>query len=308
MLFNNFKKYKINIENVSSKSIEQYEKDITRFFEFMGKNVNEDEDVINITANDVKNYIEHLAMENKEPTTRNKSLAIIKSFYKYLYGEEDIEVDNKIFLIKKAKVNHKEPLWLEQDEMEKYINSIKCTRTKAMVEMLCYTGMRYSELINITLEDFLNGKALIVGKGNKQRQVYFGNSKLQDEVYNYIMTKRKKIIERTHKNTDLLFINNNGNKMVAQNFIRTLKDCAKNVENFNRSKEMSPHKLRHSFITNALLSGEPISVVRDAVGHSSISVTNNYAHSTRKSVEELMNNKNKKGGVLEDEREMFGFI
>ena len=308
MLFNNFKKYKINIENVSSKSIEQYEKDITRFFEFMGKNVNEDKDVINITANDVKNYIEHLAMENKEPTTRNKSLAIIKSFYKYLYGEEDIEVDNKIFFIKKAKVNHKEPLWLEQDEMEKYINSIKCTRTKAMVEMLCYTGMRYSELINITLEDFLNGKALIVGKGNKQRQVYFGNSKLQDEVYNYIMTKRKKIIERTHKNTNLLFINNNGNKMVAQNFIRTLKDCAKNVENFNRSKEMSPHKLRHSFITNALLSGEPISVVRDAVGHSSISVTNNYAHSTRKSVEELMNNKNRKGGVLEDEREMFGFI
>ena len=71
---------------------------------------------------------------------------------------------------------------------------------------------------------------------------------------------------------------------------------------------MSPHKLRHSFITNALLSGEPISVVRDAVGHSSISVTNNYAHSTRKSVEELMNNKNRKGGVLEDEREMFGFI
>lgn len=308
MLFNNFKKYKINIENVSSKSIEQYEKDITRFFEFMGKNINDDKDIISITANDVKNYIEHLAMENKEPTTRNKSLAIIKSFYKYLYGEEDIEVDNKIFLIKKAKVNHKEPLWLEQEEMEKYINSIKCTRTKAMVEMLCYTGMRYSELINITLEDFLNGKALIIGKGNKQRQVYFGNTKLQDEVYNYIMTKRKKIIERTHKNTDLLFINNNGNKMVAQNFIRTLKDCAKNVENFNRSKEMSPHKLRHSFITNALLSGEPISVVRDAVGHSSISVTNNYAHSTRKSVEELMNNKNRKGGVLEDEREMFGFI
>ena len=307
-LFERFKKYKINIENVNFKSIEQYKKDITRFFDFVGKNINNNEDIININANNVKDYIEHLSLEKKEPATRNKSLAIIKSFYKYLYSEEDIDVDNKIFFIKKAKLNHKEPLWLEQEEMEKYINSIKCPRTKAMVEMLCYTGMRYSELINITLEDFLNGQAVIVGKGNKQRQVYFGNTKLQNVVYDYIITKRKKIIERTHKETDLLFINNNGNKMVAQNFIRTLKDCAKNVENFNRSKEMSPHKLRHSFITNALLNGEPISVVRDAVGHSSISVTNNYAHSTKKSVEELMNKKGKKEVYLEDEREMFSFI
>ena len=302
MLLNNFKKYKINIENISPKSMEQYEKDITRMFEYLGKNANNDDDVITLNANDVKEYIEYLAENGKEPTTRNKCLAITKSFYKYLYGEENIEVDNKIFLIKRAKNKHKEPLWLEQDEIEKYIKSIHCKRTKAMVEMLCYTGMRYSELINITLEDFLNGKAVITGKGNKQRQVYFGNTELQELVCNYIANKRTKILKRTKKETNLLFINNNGNKMIAQNFIRTLKDSARGLD---RGSEMSPHKLRHSFITNALLNGEPISVVRDAVGHSSISVTNNYAHSTKKSIEELMN-RSKKGENLNNDKRMLG--
>lgn len=301
MLLENFKKYKINLENISPKSIEQYEKDLTRMFEYLGKNANNDKDVISITASNIKVYIEHLAVEGKEPTTRNKCLAIAKSFYKYLYSEEDIEVDNKIFLIKRAKNKHKEPLWLEQNEVNNYIKAIHCPRTKAMVEMLCYTGMRYSELINITLDDFFNGKAIITGKGNKERQVYFGNAELQSMVYDYILKKRKKIIERTKKETNLLFINNNGNKMIAQNFIRTLKDNAKDLD---RGNEMSPHKLRHSFITNALLNGEPISVVRDAVGHSSISVTNNYAHSTKKSIEKLMN-KDKKGEDLEDDRKLF---
>lgn len=302
MLLKNFKKYKINIENISLKSIEQYEKSLIQMFEYLGKDINNDKDILGITSNDVKNYIEHLAISGKEPTTRNKSLAVIKSFYKYIYSEENIEIDNKIFLIKRAKNKHKEPLWLEQDEVNNYIKSIRCPRTKAMVEMLCYTGMRYSELINITLDDFFNGKAIITGKGNKERQVYFGNNELQCMVYDYILTKRRKIIKRTNKKTDLLFINNNGNKMIAQNFIKTLKDSAKGLD---RGNEMSPHKLRHSFITNALLNGEPISVVRDAVGHSSISVTNNYAHSTKKSIEKLMN-KDRKGEDLENDKRMFG--
>lgn len=302
MLLENFKKYKINIENISLKSIEQYEKSLMQMFEYLGKDINNDKDILGITSNDVKNYIEHLAISGKEPTTRNKSLAVIKSFYKYMYSEENIEIDNKIFLIKRAKNKHREPLWLEQDEVNNYIKSIRCPRTKAMVEMLCYTGMRYSELINITLDDFFNGKAIITGKGNKERQVYFGNNELQCMVYDYILTKRRKIIKRTNKKTDLLFINNNGNKMIAQNFIKTLKDSAKDLD---RGNEMSPHKLRHSFITNALLNGEPISVVRDAVGHSSISVTNNYAHSTKKSIEKLMN-QDRKGEDLENDKRMFG--
>ena len=302
MLLENFKKYKINIENISLKSIEQYEKSLMQMFEYLRKDINNDKDILSITSNDVKNYIEHLAISGKEPTTRNKSLAVIKSFYKYMYSEENIEIDNKIFLIKRAKNKHREPLWLEQDEVNNYIKSIRCPRTKAMVEMLCYTGMRYSELINITLDDFFNGKAIITGKGNKERQVYFGNNELQCMVYDYILTKRRKIIKRTNKKTDLLFINNNGNKMIAQNFIKTLKDSAKDLD---RGNEMSPHKLRHSFITNALLNGEPISVVRDAVGHSSISVTNNYAHSTKKSIEKLMN-KDRKGEDLENDKRMFG--
>lgn len=313
-MFERFKSYKLNIENISKSSLEQYEKILTGFLAFYGKTIDDEDFIINLKATEIKNYIEHLSILGKEPSTRNKVLAVIKSFYKYLYNEENIEVDTRIFFVKKAKKAYKEPLWLQDDEMEKFLEVIKCPRTKSMVEMLYYTGMRFSEIINITIEDFLNGKAVITGKGNKQRTIYFGNSELVECVSNYILTKRQDIIKRTGKDTDLLFINNNGNKMLASNFIGTLKKYAKCVEGLNRYKEMSPHKLRHSFITNALLNGESISVVRDAVGHSNISTTNNYAHSTRKSVENLMNGKKEQNKemereeILDYEREMFGFI
>lgn len=306
MLFSNFKKYKLGIENANIKSMEQYEETLNRFYNFFGENLNNDEFIKKIKANNVKSFIEYLSNNKKEPTTRNKYLSVIKSFYKYLYSEENINIDTKIFLIKKAKTNYKEPLWLQDGEVKDFIKSIKDIRTKAMISMLYYTGIRYSELANITMLDFLNGKAIITGKGNKQRFIYFENEDLKENVANYILTKRLKIVAKTKTNSELLFINNNGNKVIAQNFIRTLKQCAKEYGKLDRGNEMSPHKLRHSFITNALLNGEPIAVVRDAVGHSNISITNNYAHSTQKSIKNLMNNK-EKGEILEDEREMFGF-
>lgn len=304
MLFNNFKKYKLGIENASIKSMGQYEETLNRFYNFFGGNIEDDEFIKKINVDNVKSFIEYLANNKKEPTTRNKYLSVIKSFYKYLYSEENINIDTKIFLIKKAKTNYKEPLWLQDNEVKDFINSIKNVRSKAMVSMLYYTGIRYSELANITMLDFLNGKAIITGKGNKQRFIYFDNKDLKENVADYILTKRAKIVKQTNNDCGLLFINNNGKKVIAQNFIRTLKKCAKDYGKLNRGSEMSPHKLRHSFITNALLNGEPIAVVRDAVGHSNISITNNYAHSTQNSIKNLMN-QNKKGGILEDEREMF---
>lgn len=305
MLFNNFKKYKLGIENASIKSMEQYEETLNRFYNFFGGNVSDDDLIIKIKANDIKRFIEYLSNNKKEPTTRNKYLSVVKSFYKYLYGEENINIDTKIFLIKKAKTNYKEPLWLQDEEMKDFINSIKDKRAKAMISMLYYTGVRYSELSSITMLDFFNGKAIITGKGNKQRCIYFENKDLKESVADYILTKRTKIVLKTKSNSNLLFINNNGKKVIAQNFIRTLKKCAKDYGKLDRGNEMSPHKLRHSFITNALLNGEPIAVVRDAVGHSNISITNSYAHSTQKSIENLMN-KSEKGGNFEDEREIFG--
>lgn len=301
-MFERFKRYKIGVEGVSEFSISQYEQILNNFAKFNNKDINDDNFIIHLTANDIKAYIEYLTANNKENTTKNKFLAVIKTFCSYLCNEENIDMDAKIFLIKKIKVKHKEPLWLNRDEIESYIKGIPCSRTRAMVRMLCETGMRFSEMANIKIEDFMNGSAIITGKGNKQRVIYFGNKDLQNDVYKYILGKRKNIIDKNKVDTNLLFINNKGHKVIAQNFIRSLKTCAKSMA---RGNEMSPHKLRHSFITNALLGGEPISVVRDAVGHSSIMVTNNYAHSTQKSIENLMNNGR---SVLTDDEKMLNLI
>ena len=95
-MFERFKSYKLNIENISKSSLEQYEKILTGFLAFYGKTIDDEDFIINLKATEIKNYIEHLSILGKEPSTRNKVLAVIKSFYKYLYNEENIEVDTRI--------------------------------------------------------------------------------------------------------------------------------------------------------------------------------------------------------------------
>ena len=87
MLYDNFKKYKIGVEGISETSVNQYEKELNRFYEYFGKTLQDDDFIIGLTANDLKSYVEFLSSQNKEATTKNKSVAVVKSFYKYLYND-----------------------------------------------------------------------------------------------------------------------------------------------------------------------------------------------------------------------------
>ena len=283
-LFDEFKEYKINIEGKSVGTLIVYLRHIEEFCNDM--EIFNFTDFININANVVKDWLIKLTNKNNSNTTRNNKLSAIKQIYTFLYEEKEINIDLKILKIKFSKTAKKENYCITEEQMIELQSIITNERTKCAVAIICDTGLRFSELMQITCDDIERGFAVVVGKGNKERKVYFTPSCIEIS-QRFITNKRQHIIERTGKNTNILLISDEGNLMDLYNFTKSLKHYARKIGLY-WYEEMSPHKLRHGYITKMLNNGVPVHIVKEIVGHSNISVTDRYAHTTQDMIEMYM--------------------
>ena len=274
-LLEEFKTYKVDVEGKAEDSINLYIKNIKKFCEDM--NIKDYETLISTKAQTIKDWLSILAEKENSAVTRNNKLSAVKQIFCFLEDEKDVVVDRKINKIKYAKTKQKETKYLDEKQMEELLAITTNQRTKSAIAILNNTGVRFSELIQITCTDIERGFAIIVGKGNKERTVFFTHQTIAI-CRNFINGKRRHIVEKYNLDTDLLFLSDYGNIMKASNFINSLKYYAERMGIY-WSDEMSPHKLRHSCITKALNDGVPIQVVRDMVGHTNMQTTNRYSHS-----------------------------
>ena len=283
-LLEEFKTYKIDVEGKAEDSINLYIKNIKKFCEDM--NIKDYETLISTKAQTIKDWLSILAEKENSAVTRNNKLSAIKQIFCFLEDEKDVVVDRKINKIKYAKTKQKETKYLDEKQMEELLAITTNQRTKSAIAILNNTGVRFSELIQITCTDIERGFAIIVGKGNKERTVFFTHQTIAI-CRNFINGKRRHIVEKYNLDTDLLFLSDYGNIMKASNFINSLKYYAERMGIY-WSDEMSPHKLRHSCITKALNDGVPIQVVRDMVGHTNMQTTNRYSHSKDDEIRKAM--------------------
>ena len=283
-LLEEFKAYKIDVEGKAEDSIDLYIKNIKKFCEDM--NIKDYETLISTKAQTIKDWLSILAEKENSAVTRNNKLSAIKQIFCFLEDEKDVVVDRKINKIKYAKTKQKETKYLDEKQMEELLAITTNQRTKSAIAILNNTGVRFSELIQITCTDIERGFAIIVGKGNKERTVFFTHQTIAI-CRNFINGKRRHIVEKYNLDTDLLFLSDYGNVMKAPNFINSLKYYAERMGIY-WSNEMSPHKLRHSCITKALNDGVPIQVVRDMVGHTNMQTTNRYSHSKDDEIRKAM--------------------
>lgn len=283
-LLEEFKTYKVDVEGKAEDSINLYIKNIKKFCEDM--NIKDYETLISTKAQTIKDWLSILAEKENSAVTRNNKLSAIKQIFCFLEDEKDVVVDRKINKIKYAKTKQKETKYLDEKQMEELLAITTNQRTKSAIAILNNTGVRFSELIQITCTDIERGFAIIVGKGNKERTVFFTHQTIAI-CRNFINGKRRHIIEKYNLDTDLLFLSDYGNVMKASNFINSLKYYAERMGIY-WSDEMSPHKLRHSCITKALNDGVPIQVVRDMVGHTNMQTTNRYSHSKDDEIRKAM--------------------
>ena len=283
-LLEEFKTYKVDVEGKAEDSINLYIKNIKKFCEDM--NIKDYETLISTKAQTIKDWLSILAEKENSAITRNNKLSAIKQIFCFLEDEKDVVVDRKINKIKYAKTKQKETKYLDEKQMEELLAITTNQRTKSAIAILNNTGVRFSELIQITCTDIERGFAIIVGKGNKERTVFFTHQTIAI-CRNFINGKRRHIVEKYNLDTDLLFLSDYGNVMKASNFINSLKYYAERMGIY-WSDEMSPHKLRHSCITKALNDGVPIQVVRDMVGHTNMQTTNRYSHSKDDEIRKAM--------------------
>lgn len=264
----------------SENTVKSYQKDLSQFFKFVQKK--------KIDRDTVKNYLEHLYNEGFSVSSTERKLACLKSFFKYLLREGDVDKDPTvdIKLPKKAKRLPKslsigETIRLISSPREKSHISI---RDAALLEMLYATGMRASEIVNLNISD-INLSVLFVrclGKGAKERIVPINKVTLK-ALKGYLEEARPKFPK---KDDEALFVDKNGARLTRQGLWLIIK---KYVRQSGIKGKTSPHTLRHSFATHLLEKGADLRSVQEMLGHADISTTQIYTSVSRERLKRVYN-------------------
>lgn len=261
----------------SENTISSYKRDLNKMNLYLKK------DFIKLTKADIQKYIQDLS-KNKNSNTISRTISSLKSFYKFLEINKYTNT-NPLTTIISPKTARKLPKVLSEEEVNKLLdinlNNDFDYRNKAMLELMYSSGLRVSELINLTVNDvdLKNSLVRIFGKGSKERIVPL-NDYATEALNNYILYHRPKLFKQ--KENNYLFLNNHGNQMTRQGFFKTLKKIAKEK---GIKSELSPHTLRHSFATHLLKYGADLRSIQELLGHSDISTTQIYTHITNEMLE-----------------------
>lgn len=241
-----------------------------------------------ITIDNFNSWISILTKRGNSNQTINTAVSAFKTFCRFLRVSEHIDIPYEILDFKQLRVPKRETIVLFENNVE---DMLKHTKDKTMIAFLtCYSesGCRFSELINISYEDYLQAKETkeytLIGKFDNERTIAF-TQKMIDAIEDYL-PKREHILLRNDSNKHLLFISKNGYKMSLGNINGALKNIAHRC-NLNKSDKMSSHKIRHYFITNRNYKGDNIVDIADYVGHKNISTTNRYLHSDKRLLSQL---------------------
>lgn len=268
------KKYSIH-------TIDGYTKDLNFFIEYLNeKNIKNYNDV---DYNLIREYISYLYDLGHSNKTISRNISSIRSFFKYLYKEKLVN-NNPTTLISNPKLDKRLPKYLNFEDTEKLLKAYDTDnyisiRNSLILEMLYSTGIRVSELVNIKMKDIsiLDTSIKIIGKGSKERIVYFGNKCLV-LIKKYLNISRDKL---NKNNYDYFLLSNTGKKM-NDRLIRKIVDDAASIAHLNI--KISPHVLRHTFATHMLIDGSDIRSVQELLGHENLSTTQVYTHLTNEKI------------------------
>lgn len=245
--------------------------------------INEMLNIVGKPENEIK-YVDLLewmkAISSNSPATINLKISAVKNYFKYLKKIEKIE-SNPALELEKVRNNPKEKQYVSSQDMKSIIKNMYTAEGKAIVALMASTGLRYTEMANITLEEYKKALAtdrsiIIVGKGNKERKI-FVNDTAKFYIDNYLSKNYK-----NKKGTNKLFVT------ADESCLRRSLIRAANKANLPYANSISPHWIRMFFATNSLEHGVDLATIRDALGHSNIAVTSRYVKSCDNKVRNVM--------------------
>ena len=273
----------IKIEKgLSENSIASYRNDLNRYLLFISQALRVT-DLAGITLQHIEQYLEELMAMKLSVSTLARNISSIRSFHEFTVVE-DLTEANPAELVDLPKKTQKLPEVLTPDEIAEILESPDSEskagiRDKAILETLYASGMRVSELTELTLNniyfeiDFIR----VTGKGNKERLVPVGEN-AQNSLQTYLENVRTRLISNPEKTDNKVFLNQRGGPLTRMGIYNIVKAAAKRA---GIEKNVYPHIFRHSFATHLLEGGADLRAVQEMLGHSSINTTEIYTHVDR---------------------------
>ena len=274
--------------SLSENSISAYLNDIKKLRDFIKlKKIDlEPNDIDIVIINDFLEYLNELGISS---FSQARIVSGLKSFFKFLILEEKISKD-PMDLIESPKLKRKLPEVLSLNDINILLNSIDLStmegvRNRAIIETLYSSGLRVSELVNLSIQNlFLDiGFIKVIGKGSKERLVPIGRHAIKYiNMYKNEYRHNKKI---NKGNEGFLFLNRYGRKLTREMIFLIIKKVSNKCL---LNKNVSPHTFRHSFATHLIEGGADLRAVQEMLGHESITTTEIYTHLDREYLKQVI--------------------
>ena len=301
-ILRDFLTYHENIKGQSPRTISEYYLDLRMFFRFIKLMRNdmpmntplEDipikdvdlEFVRQITTSEVFDFLSYLANDRPlnpdsiytehgiEPAARARKLSAIKSFYKYLTVRTKQLTENPVADLEYPKLRKSLPKYLTMSQASALLQAVSGQNAKrdyAILMLFLNCGIRRSELVGLNISDVYEDRIRVVGKGNKERFVYFGSA-CHKAVEAY-MVERNKVVLTDNR---ALFGSRNRNR-ISVTAVHRLVDKALLKAGLDTT-QFSAHKLRHTAATMMLSGGVDVKTVQEVLGHEDLNTTQIYTH------------------------------
>ena len=270
--------------NYSDYTESSYETDLDNYYKYIkSKRIN----FKNITYKQITLYTKYLKEEkNLNSTSINRHLSALRSFYNYLVLKGICE-SNPFKMVSSLKKPMMLPNFMKYSEFEQMINSCDDSalgiRNRCLLELLLATGARIGEIIKIEIDDinFSNNEIKVLGKGNKERIVYF-NEHTNEALKEYINGPREELLNGN--SSKRLFINHIGGELTTRG-VRDIID--KIILKSSINTKVTPHTFRHTFATMLLNEGCDLKSVQELLGHANLSTTSIYTHVTNDRIKDI---------------------
>ena len=234
----------------------------------------------------VRNWIMKQMDDELTSTTVNKNLSAVKSFYKYLQLRGLID-NNPTRYLRGPKREHTLPSFLTQAQVEEALETIStdpedflAVRNRLIIETIYQTGLRRAEVASLETQqvDLAAMSLRVVGKGRKERIVPFGEA-LKEQMKDYLTLKERKVGQSRY-----FFVTLKCRPLSGADVYQVVHKALDVVPGLPRR---GAHTLRHSFATEMLNAGAPITSIKELLGHSNLETTTRYTHTSFEQLKQL---------------------
>jgi len=257
-----------------------YKTDILQFFQFLNIDLNQTTSFPNITNADIREWIVSLGEKKLSNRSINRKISSLKGFFQYCLKTKIIS-NNPVKTISSLKISKPLPTYFEEKTMDKVLdddsifeNNFFGLRDKMIISLFYFTGIRESELIQLTHNhiNLTDNTIKVLGKRNKERIIPLLPS-FSDQLKNYIDELKKNF----GTTTPYIFITNKGHKLYPKFVYRVVNKYLSKVSTLSKK---SPHVIRHSFATHMLNNGADLNAIKELLGHANLAATQIYTHNS----------------------------